>query len=88
MLDNSSPVSFIQESLVRKMQTSGRKTTLNLKTLNGERCEPIIAIYRLQVAGGKDGNTWIKLSRVYTTKHVLVDKEEVATPKKMKNDTT
>ena len=39
MLDNCSQGSFIQEALVKKMQTSGRKTTLNLKTLNGERSQ-------------------------------------------------
>ena len=37
MLDNCSQGSFIQEALVKKMQTSGRITTSNLKTLNGER---------------------------------------------------
>ena len=37
MLDNCSQGSFIQESLVKKMQTSGRITTSSLKTLNGER---------------------------------------------------
>ena len=34
MLENGSQ-GFIREALVKKMQTSGRKTTLNLKTLNG-----------------------------------------------------
>ena len=37
MLDNCSQGSFIQEALVKKMQTSGRITTSSLKTLNGER---------------------------------------------------
>ena len=60
MLDNCSQESFIQEPLVKKMQTSGRKTTLNLKTLNGERSECTIAVDGLQVAGSKDGNMWIK----------------------------
>ena len=44
MLDNCSQGSFIREALVKKMQTSGRKTTLNLKTLNGERSESTTAI--------------------------------------------
>ena len=35
MLENGSQGSFIREAVVKKMQTSGRKTTLNLKTLNG-----------------------------------------------------
>ena len=61
VLDNSRQGSFIQEILVKKMQTSGRSTTLNLKTLHGERSEPTIAVDRLQVARSKDRNTWIKL---------------------------
>ena len=51
MLDNCSQGSFIQEALVKNMQTSARKTTLNLITLNGERSESTIAIAGLQVAG-------------------------------------
>ena len=83
MLDNCSQGSFIQEALVKKMQTSGRKTTLNLKTLNGERSESTTAIEGLQVAGSKDGSAWIKLTRVYTRKHLPVDKKDVATPDKI-----
>ena len=56
MLDNCSQGSFIREALVKKMQTSGRKRTLNLKTLDGERSESTIAIEGLQVAGLKDGS--------------------------------
>ena len=41
---------FIQEALVKKMQTL-RKTTLNMKTLNGERSESTID--GLQVARSK-----------------------------------
>ena len=44
MLDNFSQGSFIQEALVKKMQTSGRKTTLNLKTLNDEISESTTAL--------------------------------------------
>ena len=75
--------SFIQEALVKKMQTSGRKTTLNLKTLNGERFESTTAIEGLQVAKSKDGSTWIKLPRIYIRKHLPVDKKEVATLEKI-----
>ena len=61
----------------------GRKTTLNLKRLNDERSEPTIAIDWLQVGGAKDSNTQIKLPRIFTLKHLPVDKKEVATPKKI-----
>ena len=65
------------------MQISGMKTTLNLKTLNGERSESTTAIEGLQVAGSKDGSTWIKMPRIYNRKHLPVDKKEVATPDKI-----
>ena len=65
------------------MQTSGRKTTLNLKTLNGETSESITAVEGLQVAESKNGSTWIKLPRIYTRKHLPVEEKEVTTPKKI-----
>ena len=65
----------MQEALVKMMQTSGRKTTLNLKTLNGERSESTKAIEGLQVAGSKNGSTLIKLPRIYTRKHLLTRKK-------------
>ena len=83
MLNNCSQGSFVQEALVQKMQTPGRKTILNLKTLNGERSESTKAIEGLQVAGSKNGSTLIKLPRIYTRKHLPVDKKEVATSDKI-----
>ena len=65
------------------MQISGMKITLNLKTLNGERSESTTAIEGLQVAGSKDGSTWIKMPRIYNRKHLPVDKKKVATPDKI-----
>ena len=53
-----------------------------MKTLNGERSESTIAINELQVARSKDGNTWVKLPRIYTRKHLPVYKKEVATLEK------
>ena len=84
MLGNCSQGSFIKEALVKKMHTSERKTTRNLKTLNGlNRSEYSIAIDGLQVARSKDGNTWIKLPRIYTRKHLPIDKKDLATPEKI-----
>ena len=44
MMDNFSQGSFIQEALVKNIQTSGRKTTPNLKALNGGRSESTTVI--------------------------------------------
>ena len=54
-----------------------------MKTLNGERSESTTAIKGLQVAGSKDGSEWVKLPRIYTRKHLPVEKKEVATPEKI-----
>ena len=79
MVENCSQESFIQEALVKKIQAPGRKTTLNLKTLNEERSESTTAIEGLQVARSKDGSTWIKMPRIYTRQHLAVNKSKVAT---------
>ena len=84
MLENCSQESFIQEALVKKIQEPGRKTTLNLKTLNEERSESTTAIEGLQIARSKDGSTWIKMPRIYTRKHLAVNKSKVATLQKIK----
>ena len=56
MLDNCSQGSLIQEAIVKKTQTSGKKTTLNLKILNSERSESTTAIEGLEVARSRDAN--------------------------------
>ena len=85
MLDNCSHRYLIQETLVKMMQILQAKTTLNLKTLNGERYEPTVEINGLEIAVVKEGETWIKFSRIYTRNHLFVEKEDVATSKKIED---
>ena len=80
---------FIQETLVKTMQTSVRKITLNLNKLNYERSEPIIAIDRMQVPRAKDCYTLIKLPGTYTRKHdSLLSIKKLQHQTKLKNETT
>ena len=51
MLDSCNQGSFIEEDLVKELQLSGRKATLNLKTLNGERTESTVLIEDMDVKG-------------------------------------
>ena len=51
MLDSCSQGSFIQEDPIKELQLSGRKATLNLKTLNGERTESTVLIEDMDVKG-------------------------------------
>ena len=49
MLDNCNQGSFIHDSLVKKLGVTGSKTTINLKTLHGERSEKTISIEGIKV---------------------------------------
>ena len=80
---------FIQEALVKKMQTSVRKITLNLNKLNYEISDPTIAIDGMQVPGAKDCYTLIKLPVTYTRKHdSLLTIKKLQHQTKLKNETT
>ena len=43
-VDSSSQVCFIQKGLIKKLQRSGRNSTLNLKIVNSERTESTMLI--------------------------------------------
>ena len=84
MLDSCSQGSFIQEDLIKELLLSGRKITLNLKTLNGEKTESKMLIKGMDFKGVSGNNSWIKLPKMYTRTKFPVNKEEIATPDKIK----
>lgn len=84
MLDSCIQGSFIDEELVKELQLSGRKTTLNLKTLNGEKSESTTLIEGIDVKGVSGNNNWRRPPKMYTMTHFPVDKDEIATPNKIK----
>ena len=84
MLDSCSQGSLRQEDLIKELQLSGRKTTLNSKTLNIERTESTVLIDGMDVKGVSGNNNMIKLSKMYARTELPVDKEGIATPDKIK----
>ena len=84
MLDSCSQGSLRQEDLIKELQLSGRKTTLNLKTLNIERTESTVLIDGMDVKGVSGNNNMIKLSKMCARTELPVDKEGIATPDKIK----
>ena len=84
MLDSCSQDSLRQDDLIKELQLSGRKTTLNLKTLNIERTESTVLIDGVDVKGVSGNNNMIKLSKMYASTELPVDKEGIATPDKIK----
>ena len=84
MLDNCSQGSFIHDSLIKKLGVTGNKTTINLKTLHGERSEKTKSVEGIKVAQlHGDKNNWIDLPKMFSRMNLPVDKEEIATPAKI-----
>ena len=75
MLESCSQGSFIQKGLVKELQQSGKKTTLNQKTLNAERTESTMLIEGADVKGVSSNNSWITLPKIYIRTELPVDKE-------------
>ena len=84
MLDSCSQGSFTQEDLVKVLQLSGKKTTLNLKKLNGAKTESTMLIEGIAFKGVSGNNSWIKLLKMFSRIKLPFGKQEIATPDKIK----
>ena len=73
MPDNCRQGSFVYEVALKQIGVKGAKTTLSLNTLYEERSENTSAIVVLQV----------RLQRLYASKDLPVDKQEIKTPEKI-----
>ena len=81
MLDNCSQGCFVNSSLVKNLRIKGRKTSVSVKTLTGERIHTSFAVDGLKVSrtSGLDVE-WINIPKV----DLPVDSGEIATPEKIK----
>ena len=59
MLDNCIQGLFIHNSLFKKLGVTGRKTTINMKTLHGERSEKTISLEGIKVAQWQGNSSWL-----------------------------
>ena len=85
LLDNCSQGTFILERLLKRFGIKGRKTSINIKTLNGEVTNKSSMINGLKVASSRNSSEdWLELPDTYTKKYLPVGKEDVATPSKLK----
>ena len=84
MLNNCSQSFFIHDNLVKELGVHGMKTTLNLKTLHGEKTESTMVVEGIKVTGMSGDGSLLSLPKLYTRREIPVDKEEVATPAKIK----
>ena len=74
--------------MIEDLVITGKKLQLTLKTLTGEKSENTKAIDGLIVSGidlkKTRINEWIELPRTYSKQNLPVEREEIATPNKVK----
>ena len=84
LLDSCSQGTFILERLPERFGIKGRRTSITIKTLNGEVTNKSSVISGLKVASNRNSSEdWLELPDTYTKKCLPVGKEDVATPSKL-----
>ena len=88
LLDTCSQGTFVTDDLLKKLGLSGVRTSINIKTLNGDKKVKSSLIEGLMVSKqplSKDKKIqWVKLPKLYSREHITVDSAEIATPEKPK----
>ena len=85
LLDSCSQGTFILETLINNLGVKGQRTSITIKTLNGEVTNKTMVVKGLRVISGNgDSHDWFGLQDTYTKKYLPVDKENVARPSKLK----
>ena len=85
LLDSCSQGTFILDKLAKAVGTSGRKTSITIKTINGEHTSSSMVIEDLQVANtNNEEDGWIDLPKTYTKPDLPVDKADVTQPSQLK----
>ena len=84
MLDCCSQGTFIRTDLARKLKADGMKTTIKIKTLNGEDTQESEAISGLKVSKSIRKPVWIDLPMTYAKTDLPVGDKDFVTPNKIK----
>ena len=84
MLDCCSQGTFIRTDLARKLKADGMKTTIKIKTLNGEDTQESEAISGLKVSKSIGKPVWIDLPMTYAKTDLPVGDKDFVTPNKIK----
>ena len=88
LLDSCSQGTFVTEQILKELDVIGVKTSINIKTLNGNQKVSSTLVDGImvskQVLSARDQIHWVKLPKLYSRKEIPVDPLEVATPLKLK----
>ena len=89
LLDSCSQGTFILGQLANDLEISGRKTSLMIKTVNGEFTSNSPALECLEVASiSEDNNKWLPLPRTFTRPDLSVDNDDITKPSQLRNGNT
>ena len=84
-MDGCSQGTFILERLSKRFGIKGRRTSITMKTVNGEVTDNSSVISGLKVASSRNSSKdWPELPGTYTKKYLPIGKEDIATPSKLK----
>ena len=88
MLDTFSQGTFVTEDPISKLGVSGVKTSINIKTLNGNQKQSSSLVQGLMVSAPitspRNQIHWIKLPKSFTREEIPVDLVEITTPIKLR----
>ena len=87
MLNNCSQATFMQNKLLGSLGLHGRKTSITVKTMNGEvtkSSEVLDGIEVAQASNESEEKVWVQLPSTYTQEDLPVDNREIATAEKLK----
>ena len=83
MLNCFSQGTFINTDLTKKLKAQSVKTTIKIKTLNGEESQEAEAASGLKVFKSSVESMWIDLPVICTIEYLLDGDEDVAIPQKI-----
>ena len=87
LLDTCSQGTFVTEDLLTKLGLTDVRTSVNIKTLNGNKKvrSSLIGLMVSKHSLSKDKRSqWIKLLKPYSREDISVDSAEITTPDKLK----
>ena len=85
MLDNCSQRCFVKSSLIKNLRIKGRKTSVGVKTLTGEKTHTSFSVDGLKISRTLELDAeWISISKAYTKNDLPVGSTKISTPEKIK----
>ena len=86
MFGNCSQATFMRNKFLAAISLHGRKTSITVKTMNGEVTKPsevVDGIAVAQVSNQSKEKIWVQLPSTYTQEDLPVDNREIATAEKL-----